>query len=166
MLFRSVFHYLNRMVSVYLGDSPLPADRFSRGAATSVLAKRIANVAAVPGESLALLPSASVPEWLGWARENPSVAEAFTRFHNAVEKASPEFVSCGVRELVESRLAGWNGEDPGLSTAWCDDTVSSVPPKERPAAKLALLTALAAYRVDDATVAAYRATQQIGRAHV
>ncbi|MEQ1949579.1 MAG: carboxymuconolactone decarboxylase family protein [Bryobacteraceae bacterium] len=151
-----VFHYLNRMVSVYLGDSPLPSQRLARAAATATLGARIANIQANPGESLALLPHAPVPEWLNWANSNAAVAKAFARFAAAAEEAAGEYVPGDVRELLDKHVAAWSGEDPGLDSAWLNNAITSVSPASQPAAKLALLTACAAYRVDEQTVAAFR----------
>jgi len=153
-----VFHYLNRIVNVFLGDSPLPAPskRLLRGAATSMLAKRIVSRKAAPGESLSLLPSAPVPSWLEWANENEFVAGAFARFHVAVETAARETLSGEVRSLVESRVGAWNGEDPGLDAAWLDDALAGLDTKYRAAGRLILLSALASYRVDDQVVAEFR----------
>ena len=153
-----VFHYLNRIVNVFLGDSPLPAPskRLLRRIATSVFAKRIVKKKAEPGESLRLLPPVPIPSGLEWATGNPLVAGAFARFYAAVEKAGRETLPEEVRSLVESRLAAWNGEDPGLGGAWLDDAVSGLDAKPRTAARLVLLTALASYRVDAQAVAEFR----------
>ncbi len=62
----------------------------------------------------------------------------------------------GVRALVAAELAGWTGEAPGLSRAWVEDAVSALPGEQRPAGRLALLTAKASYQVDDALVAEFR----------
>ncbi|MEQ1884441.1 MAG: carboxymuconolactone decarboxylase family protein [Bryobacteraceae bacterium] len=151
-----VFHYLNRMVSVFLGDSPLPSQRLARAAATSALGARIAKVHAAPGESLPLLPPAPVRDWLFWASANPTVTQAFAQFSAAAESFASTYVPQEVRDFLETHLAQWSGEDPGLGGAWLSQSVANISSASQPAAKLALLTALAAYRVDEPTVAAFR----------
>nr|WP_311132382.1 carboxymuconolactone decarboxylase family protein [Nonomuraea gerenzanensis]SBO95865.1 alkylhydroperoxidase like protein, AhpD family [Nonomuraea gerenzanensis] len=67
------FHYLNRMVAVFLGDSPLPPEvpRRARGPALRVfgrLMRPAARRTIPPGESLPLLPAADLPPDLAWGR--------------------------------------------------------------------------------------------------
>src|SRR5262249_38608033 len=57
------FHYVNRMVNIFLGDSPVPLPRglgWLRGLAgrvgTATFARRIVALAPTPGRSLPLLP--------------------------------------------------------------------------------------------------------------
>ncbi|NJP69025.1 hypothetical protein HCJ92_22760, partial [Streptomyces sp. ventii] len=77
------FHYLNRMVEVFLPPSAVPA------AAPPAVRHRIVRVLtsatvrevppARPGESLELLPDAPLPPEFGWAAPSPAVAGALAR---------------------------------------------------------------------------------------
>ena len=64
-----------------------------------------------------------------------------------------------VRECLSQRLEAWRGEDAELSRRWVDDAIADLPPHDQPAARLVLLTAFAAYRVDEKTVKDFRAHQ-------
>ncbi|WP_033330577.1 carboxymuconolactone decarboxylase family protein [Streptomyces novaecaesareae] len=155
------FHYLNRMVNLFLAESPVPAGLppAARAAATAVLGRlmrRAARGAPPAGTSLDLLPSAPLPGDLRWAAGTPSIAGAFARAAAAIDAAGARSVPDGVRALVAAELAGWTGEAPGLSRAWVEDAVSALPGEQRPAGRLALLTAKASYQVDDALVAEFR----------
>ncbi|MGK4584703.1 carboxymuconolactone decarboxylase family protein [Kitasatospora sp. HPMI-4] len=155
------FHYLNRMVNLFLEESPLPAGLppAARPAATAVLGRlmrRTARDAPPAGTSLDLLPSAPLPADLRWAAGTPSIAGAFARAAAAVDAAGARSVPDGVRGLVTARLAEWDGRPPGISRAWVEDAVSALPGEERPAGRLALLTAKASYQVDDGLVAEFR----------
>jgi alkylhydroperoxidase family enzyme len=155
------FQYLNRMVTVFLADSPLPAavpggmasgmmrvlGRFLRPAALS---------AAEPGASLGLLPEAPVPEDLRWAAGNPSIADGFARAIAAIGAAGRQAAPAGVRELVLAELAGWNGQPVGLSPAWAAEAVCGLAVADRPAGRLALLTAFAPYQVSASDIAEFR----------
>ncbi|MFF3108942.1 carboxymuconolactone decarboxylase family protein [Kitasatospora sp. NPDC057904] len=159
----ATFHYLNRMVSLFLGDSPMPpkAPSAARRAARALLgrlARQSANAAPSPGGSLDLLPAARLPEDLLWAAGTPSIAGAFARAAAAVDEGGERAVPAPVRALVTAELAAWDGTPPGLSRAWLEPPLSSLPPEHRAAGRLALLTAKAAYQVDDAVVAAARQT--------
>jgi AhpD family alkylhydroperoxidase len=163
------FHYYNRMVNVFLGESPFPphVPESAKPRARKVLGGVLApdpGRGARPGESLRLLPAVPVPDDLDWARPNPVVAQAFARAYAAVDAAGARSVPASVRELVRDRLSTWEGESPGLSRSWVDDVVADLPAEDRPAGRLAMVVALAAYQVDENLVEAYRRTVSEDRA--
>ncbi|MFC4533316.1 carboxymuconolactone decarboxylase family protein [Sphaerisporangium dianthi] len=165
------FQYLNRMVNVFLGESLLPPqvpDR-ARGPLMrlfGLVMRPAARRAAAPGASLVLLPPAPLPGDLAWAEGTPFIAGAFARAAAAMEQAGRHSVPAPVRELVTAELAAWNGEPKGPSRAWAEDAVSALPSGLRPSGRLALLTAMASYQVDDALVARFRAETPGDRALV
>ena len=157
------FHYINRMVEIFLDETPLPSNRnWLKGRLKRVAGlyfSRAARRQKVAGESLALLPEADLPADLSWAAGSPAVAGAFARWAAVVEIAGREALPVDVRALVSEHVAAWNGESLGLSRAWVEKAVTGLAETERPAARLALLTALASYQIDEETIAAFRAQQ-------
>lgn len=149
----TVFQYLNRMVHVFLGDSPLPPGTpdAAKGVARWVLARVMrpsALVGRVPGASLDLLPAAAPHADFAWAAPTPHVAEAFARAGAAIETQARDAVPEPVRALVLDHLATWSGRPSGPSRAWVHDAVSGLSERDRPAGRLALLTAVSSYQVD------------------
>jgi AhpD family alkylhydroperoxidase len=146
----TVFHYLNRMVSVFLGPSPLPetVPASARAKAKAVLGYFLKpGEAPLAGVSLELLPM-SRADGPGWAAPGGILADAFSRATAAIEKAGERVLPPRVRDIVRRELKAWDGHPPGLSRAWVDPVLAELPPSERPAARLALLVAKAAYQVD------------------
>ncbi|GGK91159.1 alkyl hydroperoxide reductase AhpD [Sphaerisporangium melleum] len=165
------FHYLNRMVNVFLGESPLPPQLPARARGTAMrlfglVMRPAARRAAAPGASLVLLPPAPPAADLAWADGAPFVAGAFSRAAAAFEQAGRRSVPEPVRELVAAELAGWNGAPRGPSRAWVNDAIAALPPGLHPAGRLALLTALASYQVDASVIAGFRAETPGDRALV
>ncbi|MCX5199539.1 carboxymuconolactone decarboxylase family protein [Streptomyces sp. NBC_00249] len=155
------FHYLNRMVAVFLADSPMPAAApgFVRAPVMRTVTRAMRPVGPGPlrpGESLRLLPGTPAPAGRPWARENPVVADALGRAVAAVDAAA-RWVPRSVRERLGELLDGWDGGPVGPSRAWLTEPLATLPGVDRPAARLALLTAFAPYQVTDADVAALRA---------
>jgi hypothetical protein len=64
-----------------------------------------------------------------------------------------------VRDLVLARLASWDGRPVGRSPGWADSAVSGLAAAQRPAGRLALLTALASFQVVPSDVDAFLAEQ-------
>ncbi|MBY8870794.1 carboxymuconolactone decarboxylase family protein [Micromonospora sp. PLK6-60] len=151
------FHYLNRMVNVFLRESPFPSGlpAPARGGLLRLLVRILRPVTRAPrrpGDAADLLPAAAVPDDLGWTAGSPHVADAFARAAAAVEAAAARHTPAAVRELVLSQLAGWHGEPPGVSRAWATDAVAGLAVADRPAGRLALLTVLASYQVSPPVV--------------
>lgn len=153
------FHHLNRMVNVFLGDSPLSdgVPAAARGGASLLLGRYLGSTARgnhVVGTSLRLLPPAESPPDLAWTSGNPLVADAFARAAAALDRAGARVLPADVRDLVLARLAAWDGTPTGIGRGWAYEAVGTLRAADRPAATLALLTALASHQVDDAVVAA------------
>ena len=154
------FHYLNRMVNVFLDPSPLPGalpNPLKRSAVQ--LLGRFAGATAgrrhVPGKSLHLLPAEPSGQRPAWAASDPILGDAFARAGAAIDRAG-ERVPASVRRLVAELLAGWDGRPPGLDSRWLDEPLAGLPPGDRPAGRLALLTAFASHRVTDRQVDDFR----------
>jgi len=154
------FHYINRMVNVFLGDTLLPLPSALKGVAGRLLGatagKRFVR-RLQQGSSLRFVPQAQLPDDLLWAAGNPAVAGAFAGFAKVVEEAGQQVLPEGVRVLVSERVQAWNGEAMGISRRWVEDAVVDIEEEEhRAAARLALLTALASYQVDKSIVEAFQ----------
>jgi hypothetical protein len=157
------FQYYNRVVNVFLRESPFPAHvpESAKPRARQVLGRVLrpsAGEGPRPGASLDLLPAAPPSDDLCWARPNPVVADAFARAYAATEAAGTRSVPHSVRALVHARLSTWDGQAPGISRSWVHDAAAELPEADRPAGRLALAIALASYQVDEGLVDAFRGT--------
>ena len=157
-------HYLTRMANVFLPDSPVPGlPAAARTRALALLGHVLipATIAHhIPGTSLPFLPRA--PDEPPWAAGNPTVADAVARATSAIERAGRRSVPERVRQLVRAELSEWDGRPPDRGAI--DAAVRGLPFIERPAARLALLTAQSSAAVDDALVAEFRRAEPDDRA--
>lgn len=142
------FHYLNRMVNIFLPPSPFPpavrgVARRAAGQMATRLMGSLARRTVLPRQSVGLLPTAALPADLDWARGHAGVAEAFAAAAHAVDQQD-------IPDTVRAAAQSWLVKDvrPDLSLkGWLDDAVAGVPARDRPAARLAALTMYASYRV-------------------
>ncbi|SEP52408.1 carboxymuconolactone decarboxylase family protein [Amycolatopsis saalfeldensis] len=158
------FQYLNRMVNVFLGGSPLPPvlPTAARAGGLRLLGRFMRQIAQErhrPGSDLGLLPAAPVHQDLAWAGSNRYIEDAFARAGAVIDAAGGRSVPRPVRELLGTTLSGWDGRPAGPSRAWADDAVSVLPGANRAAGRLALLTALASYQVDESVIGEFRREQ-------
>ncbi|MCF6474895.1 carboxymuconolactone decarboxylase family protein [Nonomuraea sp. MG754425] len=161
------FHYLNRMVNVFLGDSPLPPElpKGARGPALRLFGALMRPAAArpvPPGAALGLLPAAPPPGDLAWTARVPRLGHAFGAAAAAIEAGGERRLPTAVRELVTEQVAAWDGDPPGPGRDWAGQAAAALPPAQRPAALLTLLTALASYQVDRRVVGEFLATTPDG----
>ncbi len=149
------FHYLNRMVNVFLGPSPLPTSvpEGARATVRTVLGRFLRPTGnPIPGLALNLLPEAAAAPDLAWASASPRVHAAFARAARAVEQVP---VPARVRELVRTELVDWDGAPLGISRSWVTPLLVGLPIADRPVAKLALLSAMASSQVDESVIAEF-----------
>ena len=154
------FHYINRMVEVFQGHGgmsvgPAPLRRASI-ALVGQVARRAVRRERAPGRTLYLLPDAELPDDLRWASPSPAVASALARFLAAVQRGGESALAPPERERVSAALADWDGADPPLHGDWLERAVHGLESSSQPPARLALLSALAPYRLDDTAVEAFR----------
>lgn len=151
------FDYLNRMVNVFLPDSPVPGLPESAAATAGGLLGRVVvrDDAIPPGEATALLPDVEPLPELPWAKSNPTIATAFGRASAVFDAAGARSVPGIVRELVLDRVADPEAGPSGPSRAWLEDDVARLPARHRAAGRIALLTALASYQIDDGLISAF-----------
>lgn len=157
------YHYINRLVNVFLAESLLPP--LLRGARLgdlvwSQVGQRLArgrDQIMPHGTSLRFLPSVELPTELSWAAVSPSMSRAFAGWATLVEQKGAEVLSQRVRRLVIETLHPWQGEPVGLSRVWVERAIAGLTGADQAAGRLALLTAFASYQVDAKTIKAFRA---------
>ncbi|WP_158883444.1 carboxymuconolactone decarboxylase family protein [Amycolatopsis anabasis] len=155
----TTFHYLNRMVNVFLEDSPLPP---AAPSPVRVLARRVLGLSLrptrpiPPGAAARLLPAAMLPNDLRWARASAPVGTAMARAAHAIDQAATSSVPESVRDLVTRTVAEWDGTPAGPSRRWARTAVRPLPPGDRAIGELALLTALASHQTSTADITAVR----------
>ncbi len=157
------FHYLNRVVNIFLDPLPLSGVAWIRHPMARISGRimrpNLCRGRTAPGVFLTEEPATELPGEFEWARADGTIAGAVKRFASAAEAAGSESVDPRVRERVCEFLDSWRGEDPGMSRAWLETAVTRLEENLRPAARLALLAALAPHQVDETAVARFRASQ-------
>ncbi|GII77928.1 alkyl hydroperoxide reductase AhpD [Sphaerisporangium rufum] len=151
------FHFINRMASALLTDNLLPGNlqrsRLVRAAGGRALAGAVRRRLPA-GESLPLLdgpPAAPAPDWAGGAPAGRAHAAL-----RAVAAAGGDLLGPPARRAVERAVAGWDGQHPPPGAGWPAEALPGLSTADRPGARLALLAAVAPYRITDAEVAAWR----------
>lgn len=116
------FHYINRMVSIVLGPSPLP---FRKGLMKKMSQHMVSlffmgavRSAKEPCVSLELLPPAELPGDLVWSESSPCISGGYAAFALAVEHAGAQVLSEEIRAAVRHAVDQWDGGEPGFGDRW------------------------------------------------
>ncbi|MFE2039762.1 carboxymuconolactone decarboxylase family protein [Streptomyces sp. NPDC059477] len=143
------FHFINRIASALLKETMLPGNAERFRAVRSLAGRSLSSAVRrrlTPGASLALLDaSGPVP---GWAAGSP-VGVAFAALRQAALMGA-NLLDADDQSLVQRALRGWDGSHPSPAR-------QVFPGREdRPGARLALLAALAPYRITEEDITAWR----------
>lgn len=153
------FHYINRMVSVLLSETPLPSNHpLLKGFLKRLVGWFFSRAIHRPkplGASLALLPESELPVDLAWAKTSPNIAGAFARFAAVINRAGRDFIPEDIRNCVVRHVQAWDGKDPGIGRHWVEEAMNGFDAKSKDIGRLVLLTALAPYQVDERVINAF-----------
>ncbi|GAA4563165.1 carboxymuconolactone decarboxylase family protein [Planotetraspora kaengkrachanensis] len=108
--------------------------------------------AAADGSSLWGGPA---PAWTAGSSSGTAIAAALAALRAAAGRGGA-LLSAEARQVVETQVKEWDGAHPPLAGGWPSGQTAHLPEADRPAARLALLAAVAPYRIADADVAAWR----------
>jgi AhpD family alkylhydroperoxidase len=155
------FHYLNRMVSVFLPEQPIrglrgPFAGIVRTYTKLVLLGPASRRAKPKGRSLRHLESPEAADQFSWAAARPEIQIAYTALDRAVEtEAARRLPGAGLARVAEV-VSRWDASAPPMRRAWVDEHLEGLEPADRAAAVVGLLTALAPYQVDRRVVEAFQ----------
>lgn len=157
------FHFVNRMVSVFLEPSLLPVPAGSMALRTmatrifgATFAKLMLKRKSIAGEGLQFISPSDLPQDMQWASEDKNIAMAFASFSKLIDELGEKSISEPVRQLIENFINNWNGEDMEICQAWLNELITELNETDKPIAKLALLTAFAPYQVNDNIINNFR----------
>jgi AhpD family alkylhydroperoxidase len=150
------FHYMNRVATVLLDETPLPSSRKSLKGLLSRVAGWYFSFAArrpkMVGDSLAFLPDAELPADMAWASHSAPLAGAWARFAAEIERQGQAALPEATRQLASDYIGNWRGEDLELRNGTLEDAVQPLDPDQRSAGRLVLLTALAPHHVHETVI--------------
>jgi AhpD family alkylhydroperoxidase len=152
------YHYINPLVTIYLGKTPLPFPIFRTPMKriASRLFKKAVNRQKTPGTSLSLLPERNLPKDLTWAKNSPHVAGAYARFAAEINDIEKTYVPITTRKTINKHLDGWSPNIQQNGIQWIRETTSKMDPLTKIATKLAFLTVNLPYRIDKKTVNSFQ----------
>jgi hypothetical protein len=146
---------INRFSHVVMENSPVEAPfglRTLNALALRMFGRELKvtrGLPLVPGRTLGLLPAAPLPSDMQWAKGNPRVANALSRYAAAVEREGAKAISPQARNSIVHSLSRWKGEQMPLDIRWVDRDVEGLNGEDEAIARLGIVLAKASYRVTE-----------------
>lgn len=157
------FHTLNRLVDIFLEESPMPEimrhkwiREIALKMASLTVFREMISKKAVPGSSLKFIEETAVPAKFKWAAPVPAFAKAIAAQQVLLDQIEKETIPQTSARVLEENLSQWNGEEMPLGRKWLEVAVSQISEKEKPVARLILLTAFSSYTVSEKDIMDFR----------
>lgn len=153
------FHYVNRMVSVFVTEYPLPLPRFLHWLKPIISSffkmtagVNITGVMAIPGISLERLAPIPVSKEFSWAESNPHIKNSFSGFDELINRIGKEVIPLRVKTTLSNYMAEWTGENQGFGNKWIDDVTKDLEHSEKIIAQFLLRIATEPYKITEAHI--------------
>ncbi|MEJ2280977.1 MAG: carboxymuconolactone decarboxylase family protein [Candidatus Bathyarchaeota archaeon] len=152
------YHYINPLVTIFLGDSPLPFPFFKSQMKPIVshLFKKSVNNPKLPGDSLDFLPDAKLPQDLSWAEESNNVSGAYARFAKAFSELEETVIPKEIQNIVKQYMDNWTGEIQKSGIDKIEEIISHLRVESKIATKIALLTIFSPYKINQENIKEFR----------
>jgi len=159
------FHYYNRMVHVFLDETPLfnfLSFKSIQRRTVGLSLRQTIKQEKIWGSSLDLLPDeGTLPHALAWAKNNPLLTNTLKRWSHTVEQGGKRVLANETRQLVLSQLAKWSGEPKPLGSNWINEI--QVERDLLAETQFVLLVAFAPYRVNASIVDRFRQSHPLDK---
>ncbi len=103
-----LFHYINRMVTIFAGITPLPINKFKkllRLFAANILFKKAINTTKIKGDALLFLTESDTNENIFlWANKNTNIKKSFNFLWNELSKNIDKIIPTEIIEALENLL--------------------------------------------------------------
>ena len=143
------YHYINPLVTIYLGKTPLPIPFFRTPMRqlASIIFKKAVNRPKKLGTSLTLLPKRSLPQDLTWAKSSSNIAGAYARFAAAIKDIEITTVPNATRKTIIQHINEWNPKKQQNNFQCLKETAAKMDSPTKAATMLALLTINEPHRI-------------------
>ena len=152
------YHYINPLVSIFLGSSPIPIPFFKTQMkqVASHLFRKAVRRSKKPGTSLTLLPTTKLPKDLSWTKESPNVSGAYARFAGIINDLEETIVPKQTQQTVIQHIDNWSGNTKMLGTDWLEEATIKMKIELKLATTIALLTIFSPYRITKEIIGQFR----------
>jgi len=159
-----LFHYLNRMVTVFLGETILPFNiSFLRSFMKKLAAMMFSKVLASEkkkNESFFEVDMSEFGDPFYWTKSNVRIHHALSSFYKVVHSLGKESISNQVFEFITTEIDNWTGSEH-IDISDLDEKLKTVDVEFRKMAKMLYFISFMPYRVTTGLVTDLRKTYKL-----
>lgn len=144
------FHYLNRMVSAFLGPTILPVNiNFLKGSMKKMAGKMFSGVLARDKEHKKFDKQdfSEVNDKILWSTFNPNVNQVYGRYYVLLNELASKYVPENIQTFIKNQIAKWDGVDqfqlPDIAPL-----LEGVSDKERDLAEVLYIQAFSPHKIN------------------
>ena len=149
-----VFHSTNRLVSIFLENSPFPLflsnpliKKTTLNLASKTLFKSMISKKADSGDALKFIEDYPFSKQFKWAEFVPAYSKALAAREILLKKIEHEVIPVKAVEVFKNKINRWQGEEMPLGKSWLTGTLNNLSETEKPVAQLMFLAAFAPYTI-------------------
>ncbi len=145
-----LFHYLNRMVSLFAGETPLPTTKTKsliiKLASNFIFAKAIRKKK-TKGESLMFIDDNNNHKGFEWANSTPEIMKAFQYFKYQTENEIEQILSPELISSLKKQATNLHFLKPSFGNEKTENFLKTVKPSEKQIAEFCFLTMFEPHKV-------------------
>ena len=158
-----VFHSTNRLVNIFLEESPLPSflsgkliKKTALKIASKTLFKSMVEKQSTAGDSLEFIKNYPIPTSLEWSKSIPSFSKALAADQVVLNEIEEELIPKKLAQLFIEKINSWQGEEMAMGRSWLNETIKSLSENEKPIAKVMFLAAFTPFAVTEKDIEDFR----------
>lgn len=149
-----VFHSTNRLVSLFLEESPLPSflstklmKKTALKIASKTLFKSMVMKKASAGESLQFIQDYKIPKSVERSNAVPSFSKVLIAEEILLNEIEKEIIPQKIVALFKEKVNNWEGEEMPLGRGWLSELTNGLNKDEIPIANLIFLSAFSPHTI-------------------
>ncbi len=157
------FHSINRLVNIFLTESPMPGilgskllKKLALRIASMTMFKSMVEKNVKAGDALQFIENHAVQEHLHWAQAVPAYAKVLAAEEFLLTKIEQDLIPSVSGKLLKEKVSRWQGEEMPMGKAWLSDILKDLDENEKPIAKMMFLAAFAPYTVTENDINEFR----------
>ena len=158
-----VFHSTNRLVNIFLEESPLPKfltgnllKKTSLKIASKTLFKSMVSKNAIAGDGLQFIENHPISKSLEWSKAIPSFSKVLAAEELVLREIEEEMIPEKLKFLFKEHVKKWNGEEMPLGRAWLNKILINLNDGHLYIGRVLFLAAFAPYTITKNDINAFR----------
>ncbi len=158
-----VFHSTNRLVSIFLEESPLPnflsgklIKKTALKIAAKTLFKSMVEKQSTTGDGLEFINDYPIPTSLKWSKSIPPFSKALAAEQVVLNEIEEELIPKKLAQLFIEKVNSWQGEEMPMGRSWLNEVIKPLSENEKPIAQIMFLAAFTPFAVTGKDIEDFR----------